>query len=48
MDHLHEMVLHDKILMCQAVLALGLVAGVVGRVATHFWQRQSVPLSRRR
>jgi len=41
MEHLREMVIEDEILMCGAMLLIGIVAGAVGRYLREVWGRRS-------
>jgi hypothetical protein len=39
MNHLHEMLIEDEIVLCGLVLLLGLAAGAVARFAFSVWRR---------
>jgi hypothetical protein len=41
MEHFHEMLVEDEILMCGLVMALGIVAGALTRLLVRFTQRSS-------
>lgn len=38
MNHLHEMLIEDEILLCGLVTALGFVAGAAVRLARTMWR----------
>lgn len=39
MEHFHEMVIEDEIMLCGLVLVIGIVAGAIGRLAYTFSKR---------
>jgi len=41
MDHLHEMVIEDEIVMCGSVLLLGIVLGAVARIVVSLRRREA-------
>lgn len=41
MDHLHEMLIEDEIIMCGVVLIAGIVTGVISRVIYAARQRKA-------
>ena len=40
MDHLHEMLIEDEIVMCGLVMMLGIVTGVVARLISAWRDRR--------
>lgn len=43
MEHMHEMLLDDEIMMCGLVLVVGVVAGIAARVITYFVKGGNTP-----
>lgn len=41
MDHLHEMLIEDEIVLCGLVMMLGIVTGVISRVIGVVRQRRT-------
>ncbi len=39
MEHLHDMVLEDEILLCSLVLLIGMASGAVGRLVYSLTKR---------
>jgi hypothetical protein len=40
MEHFHEMLIEDEIVLCGVVLALGIAAGAVSRMVKSFFRRR--------
>ena len=43
MEHMHEMLLDDEIMMCGLVLLVGVVAGIAARVIAYFVKGRNTP-----
>jgi hypothetical protein len=45
MNHLHEMLIEDEIIMCGVVMLSGIIAGIISRVVYAVRQRRTTARS---